>query len=138
MDTSRFTDMKQQQKLMITFEQYPSVLIKMLNNCVDEANAHLAVFVIHQDGCSRLDLIKNLEYKYVELMSLPFKRSDDETVREQISFRYNSVKSKLEAVENRLSEVSSVLKVKNPSLLLQISKNINTNANHSRTMNRRS
>jgi len=43
-------------------------------------------------------------------------------VRQSITFRYNSVKSKVALMEARLKDVNALVKVKNPSLLLQIQK----------------
>jgi hypothetical protein len=89
--------------------------------------SHLAVFVMHRDGHARLDFIQvcaalvatpqrirliasafprllsqNLEYKFVELLSVNFSRSSDEAVRQSITFRYNSVKSRLAVMQTRL------------------------------------
>jgi hypothetical protein len=44
----------------------------------------------------------------------------EEAVRQHITYRYNAVKSKLALMQARLSDISSLVKVKNPSLLLQI------------------
>jgi hypothetical protein len=49
--------------------------------------------------------------------------SSEEVVRQSITFRYNSVKSKVALMEARLKDVNALVKVKNPSLLLQIQKN---------------
>lgn len=62
----------------------------------------LAVFVMQRDGHARLDFIQNMEYKFVELLSCDFVASPEETVRQQISFRYNSVKTKLSLMQARL------------------------------------
>jgi hypothetical protein len=48
--------------------------------------------------------------------------SSEEVVRQSITFRYNSVKSKVALMEARLKDVNALVKVKNPSLLLQIQK----------------
>ena len=48
--------------------------------------------------------------------------SSEEVVRQSITFRYNSVKSKVALMEARLKVVNALVKVKNPSLLLQIQK----------------
>lgn len=69
---------------------------------------------------ARLDFIQNMEYKFVELLSVAFLRSPDDLIRQSISFRYNAVKSKLSIVANRLTEVTNIVKIKNPSLLLQL------------------
>ena len=57
------------QKLMISFNDYPTVLIKMLNSVIKEPHIHLAILILHGDSLARLDFIQNMEYKFVELMS---------------------------------------------------------------------
>ena len=46
--------------------------------------------------------------------------SDEETVRQNITFRYNSVKSRLALMQARLQDINALVKIKNPSLLLQL------------------
>ena len=57
---------------------------------------------MQRDGHARLDFIQNMEYKFVELLSCDFVASPEEVVRQQISFRYNSVKTKLSLMQARL------------------------------------
>jgi len=80
------------------------------------------VFIMNRDGQARLDFIQNVSFKFVELLSVNFARSSDDVVRQQIAFRYNSVKSKLAVLQARLQDVVNVVKIKNPSLLLQLQK----------------
>ena len=80
----------------------------------------LAVFIMNQEGLGRLDFIQNVSFKFVELLSVPFNRSADDLIRQQITYRYSSVKAKLATMTGRLAEVVNVVKVKNPSLLLQL------------------
>lgn len=80
----------------------------------------LAVFIMNRDGSAKLDFIQNIEYKFIELLSADFMASSEEVVRQSITFRYNSVKSKVALMEARLKDVNNLVKVKNPSLLLQI------------------
>ena len=63
-----------------------------------------------------------MEYKFIELLSADFMASDENTVRESITYRYNTVKSKVTMMEARLRDVNNLVKVKNPSLLLQLQK----------------
>ena len=107
---------------MVEFADYPNVLIRMLNNCIKEPHSHLAVFVMKQDVDARLDFIQNMEYKFVELMSCHFIRSPEEIVQHQITFRYNAVKTRLNMMQSRLEDVNNLVKLKNPSLLLQLQK----------------
>ena len=110
------------QKLMIEFPEYSTILIKMLNSCIKEPQSFLAVFIMEKDGKARLDFIQNMEYKFIELLSCNFGASDEETVRQQITYRYNSVKSKLALMQARLQDINNLVKIKNPSLLLQLQK----------------
>ena len=41
-------------------------------------------------------------------------------VRQNICFRYNSVKSRLALMQARLQDINALVKIKNPSLLLQL------------------
>lgn len=42
-----------------------------------------------------LFLAQNMEYKFIELLSCDFLQSSEEVIRQQMAFRYNSLKSKL-------------------------------------------
>ena len=48
--------------------------------------------------------------------------SSEDIIRQTITFRYNSVKSKLALMQARLQDVNNMVKVKSPSLLLQLQK----------------
>ena len=122
-DENGFRQMQESQKLMIEFSELATILVRMLNACIKEPHSFLAVFIMHRDGRARLDFIQNIEYKFIELLSLDFSASSEEMVRQQITFRYNSVKSKLAILQARLQDISALVKVKNPSLLLQLQRN---------------
>ena len=77
---------------------------------------------MQKEGTARLDFIQNIEYKFIELLSIDFVNSPDDTVRKQIAFRYNSTKAKVELMQERINTISNIVKIKNPSLLLQIQK----------------
>jgi hypothetical protein len=98
--------------------------------------SYIAVFIMQKEGTARLDFIQNIEYKFIELLSLDFVNSPDDTVRKQISYRYNALKSKLSLTQDRIQTISNIVKVKNPSLLLQIQKTPAKTHNISTTMPR--
>lgn len=77
---------------------------------------------MQKEGTARLDFIQNIEYKFIELLSIDFVNSPDDTVRKQIAYRYNSLRTKFELTQNRINTISNIVKLKNPSLLLQIQK----------------
>ena len=94
---------------------------------------------MQKEGTARLDFIQNIEYKFIELLSIDFVNSPDDTVRKQIAYRYNAVKAKLELMQERINTISNIVKIKNPSLLLQIQKapaklNYSMNRNNSSMM----
>ncbi|CAI2379673.1 unnamed protein product [Moneuplotes crassus] len=126
-----FKHVQEDQKLMIEFADYSNILIKMLNSCIKEPHSYLAVFIMQRDGSARLDFIQNMEYKFVELLSMDFNASSEEIIRQQITFRYNSVKSKLAIMQARLQDINAIVKIKNPSLLLQLQKQTPSKANRS-------
>ena len=48
--------------------------------------------------------------------------SVEETIRESVTYRYNLSKAKNKFLEKSLQEISQIVKLKNPSLNLQIEK----------------
>lgn len=122
MDEDSFKQMQDSQKLCINFKDYSNLCKKLFNNCINEPQSFIAVFIMQKEGTARLDFIQNIEYKFIELLSLDFINSPDDTVRKQISFRYNALKSKLALMQDRINTINNIVKIKNPSLLLQIQK----------------
>lgn len=43
---------------MVDLNDYPTVLLRMLNQCIREPHTHLAVFVMQHTGEARLDFIQ--------------------------------------------------------------------------------
>ncbi|SBT82328.1 conserved Plasmodium protein, unknown function [Plasmodium ovale] len=121
-DQRTFENMQNKQKLMIDFSEYLQVLIKMFNSCIREPKSYLAVFTLKLNGKAQLDFIKNMEYKFIELLTCEFIQSSEDAIRENIMYRYTVVKSKNAIMSKRLRDVSLLIKSKNPSLLLQLQK----------------
>jgi hypothetical protein len=121
-DEHDFQIIQEQQKLVVEYSEYPNVLIRMLNACIREPHTHLAIFIIRGDEEARLDFIQNMEYKFVELVSCVCHRSSEEMIQKQITYRYNAMKQKLAVMQSRLHEINNLVKMKNPSLLLQLQK----------------
>jgi hypothetical protein len=121
-DESSFRMMQDAQKLMVEFGEYPTILVRMLNSCIKEPHTFLAVFIMRRDGQARLDFIQNIEYKFIELLSCDFQAATEELVRQQITYRYTAAKHKLALLQARLQDLHALVKVKNPSLLLQMQK----------------
>jgi hypothetical protein len=114
--------MQETQKLCINYNEYANLTKKLFNNCANEPQSYIAIFIMQKEGTARLDFIQNIEYKFIELLSIDFVNSPDDTVRKQIAFRYNSARAKLEMMQDRINIISNLVKIKNPSLMLQIQK----------------
>mmetsp|Transcript_26366 Transcript_26366/g.26613 ORF Transcript_26366/g.26613 Transcript_26366/m.26613 type:complete len:214 (-) Transcript_26366:133-774(-) len=119
-DRTGYRIVQEQQKLMIDFPEYSNVLIRMLNLCIREPQTHLAVFMMYGETEARLDFIQNMDYKFVELMSCNCDRTPEEVTQQQITFRYNALKQKLSLTQSKLQDMQNAVKLKNPSLLLQL------------------
>jgi len=86
-DEASFLWIQEQQKLTISMEDYLPVVVRMLNACISSPGSHLGLFVLQRSGRAHLDFIQNTEFKFVELLSVAFVASDDETVRRSITHR---------------------------------------------------
>jgi hypothetical protein len=134
-DDKEFRRIQETQKLVVDFIDYATILIRMLNSCIKEPHVHLAILTIFSETEeARLDFIQNMEYKFVELMYCTCHRSPDETVQQHITYRYNAMKQKLGLVQGRLQEITNLVKVKNPSLLLQLQKGSAPGSGHGSSM----
>ena len=51
--------------------------------------------------CVCVSCAQNMEYKFVEMLSLSFVQCDEESVRQNITFRYNAIKSRLALAQAR-------------------------------------
>ncbi|EFJ50391.1 hypothetical protein VOLCADRAFT_88953 [Volvox carteri f. nagariensis] len=120
LDERSFREVQVLQRLMADFQDYPTILMRMLNQAIREPHAYLAVFIMHPTGEARLDFIQNMEYKFVELLSCKFVAAAEELIRLQVSYRYNVVRARLQLMEARLADVSAMVRVRDPSLLLQL------------------
>jgi hypothetical protein len=112
-----FRQLQQDQRLVCEFAGFAAVLLKMLTRCAKEPETFLAILILTADGSAALEFIQNLEYKFVELLVLPYQESPEHVIRQQISYRYNSLRSRVSMMQTRLQDISEVMKQKNPSLL---------------------
>jgi hypothetical protein len=80
------------------------------------------LFTIRNDGAGILSIIQMSEYKNLELLALECQPGSEDLVRQHITFRYGSMKSKISMMEGRLQDIAELVRMKNPSLLLHIQK----------------
>ncbi|KAJ9523723.1 hypothetical protein QJQ45_020146 [Haematococcus lacustris] len=108
MDARLFAAVQESQRLLVDFNDYPTVLLRMLHSCVREPHLQIAVLVMQPNGEARLDFIQNMEYKFVELLSCRYVASSEEMVRAQVSYRYNVVKARMQLMQARLADINAM------------------------------
>lgn len=105
------------------FLQYPHMLLTNFSKCSSHPHECMAVLYIHRDGAGRMDLIQNISgFKFVELLSLDFLLTASEMIKQQIIYRYFTVKNQVASLTDRLRDVQELVKAKSPSLMLAIKK----------------
>ena len=52
---------------------------------------------------------QNMEYKFVELMSCQFQASSEDHIKQQVTYRYNAVKSRLALMQARLADINALV-----------------------------
>ena len=130
-DPQSFHEVKEAQALNGDFKDYPSIIIKTANKCEKTDQyiesrplifRNVLVFTIRNDGSGVLSMIQISEYKNLELLAIECAPGTEELVRQHITFRYGSMKSKISMMEGRLQDIAELVRMKNPSLLLHIQK----------------
>lgn len=54
-------------------------------------------------------VLQNMEYKFVELMSCQFQASSEDHIKQQVTYRYNAVKSRLALMQARLADINALV-----------------------------
>jgi hypothetical protein len=81
-DSTLFDEIKENQKLTCNFNDFPELLIKYFDFCIKEQKSYLAVMNIKSDKKAVMELLENLEYKFVELININFVPASDDLIRD--------------------------------------------------------
>ena len=119
-----FDTIKENQKLTCNFNEFSDLLINFFDDCIKDMKKFLAVFTVLNGGKGKMELFENLEHKFGELISLDFKSVSDDIIRQQISYRYNSMRATNNIVQNRINIINKVLKDMDPKLIFEIKKDV--------------
>ena len=125
LDEESFKTTQESQKLCINFNEYAGLITKLFNNCINEPHSYIAVFIMQREGTGRLDFIQNIEYKFIELLSVDFVNSNDTKLKDNITYRYNAVKQRLTITNEKLKMITDLIKKKNPTVYQMILKMLN-------------
>nr|CCC93906.1 unnamed protein product [Trypanosoma congolense IL3000] len=97
-----FLRLREHQSLVCDFADFLMTFLKMLNRCIKEPQRFLMVFIVGADGASKMEFVENLEYKLINVLSLPFRASTEVVVKEQISYRYSALRARLAILTTQL------------------------------------
>ena len=126
---SEYDRIRREQQLFFDFLDFPSTLRKLFTACATEKSTHAAVLVLDGDDVS-LHVVRKLEHKIVELVSLPFEKLDEDEMRRVVQDRFDYLREKVDELSLKVSEYSSMFRTgKTPSLFLN---NKPTNGSHQR------
>lgn len=67
-----------------------------------------------------VEFIQNLGYKALQLLQLDLEAAKDDMVRGSITYQFSTLKAKHSYLKNKLRDITAILRLKNPSLLLNI------------------
>ena len=122
--TEIFEKLKEEQKLTCDFSNFSDLLIKNFDLCMHNTKSFLAVLNIQKNKNAVMELVENLEYKSVDLISLYFSPAPQDLIEKQISYRYNSMRAMEEIMQNRINIINGVLKDYDPPLISEVKKEI--------------
>lgn len=115
-NTLGYNQLREDQKLMCEFKDFGATLTKMFNQAIKEPQHNLVVLLLHGNGDATLQMIQNLEFKFCELLALPFCESPENVVRQHVTYRYNAMRSRLSIMTAKLQDVQALVRVRDPQV----------------------
>ena len=124
-DLDVFNKYKMKQKLLNKFVDFPDLLAKYLDLCINEPKNYLLVFNVKKNKNAIMELNENLNIKCAEVLSLNFSPvTNDDIIRKQIIYRYKSLKTILNIVKERANIINDVLNESDPELIPVVKKRV--------------
>ena len=124
-DLDVFNKYKMKQKLLNKFIDFPDLLAKYLDLCINEPKNYLLVFNVKKNKSAIMELNENLNIKCAEVLSLNFSPvTNDDIIRKQIIYRYKSLKTILNIVKERANIINDVLNESDPELIPVVKKKV--------------
>lgn len=123
-NVDNFRDIQQSHKLLIKLKDYPQLMENLLNKVKNSPTQFLAVFYMDRQGGGRFDIIQNISYKFMELVSCEFVVSSNELVRKSITYRFGLQRRMMEDVENQILQLEEIIKHRAAGLIPVIKKKL--------------
>ena len=97
-------------------------MIKSLNKIEESKGKVNATLLVYSDGKCRLTIWHCSEYKNVQVISLDFGQESEDNLNEKVALKYENLRLKVLKTEERLAKINQIIREKNPSLLMQLTK----------------
>ena len=117
---NEFSEIKKNQNFHINFSQYCDIICKICDDCINSPDTFMSIFTIQKEGISKLQFIKNSDFKFLDLLLIRFYNSPDEIIRKHILYRFGYVKSKLEYDKKIIKIAGDVILECNPDVMQPI------------------
>lgn len=119
-DEQEFCNIKNQSNLSINFAQYPNLIKKICENCLNAPDIFICTFTINKDGTSQLYFGKETDFKLVDLLFLEFNHSSDKEIQQHTLYRFAYLKSKLEYKKKAIKAAGDTIFEYNPDVINSI------------------
>lgn len=128
-DLELFETIKKEQNLNCNFNDFSDLLIKYLDFCNSDQKQFVVILNVQKDRNANMQLIQNLDYKWVQLLNINFNPISEDLIRKQIIYRYNSLRAMNDITQNRINIINDVLKDFDPPLIKEVKDEISKNNN---------
>ena len=98
-------DLRQKMRLTINFQQFLTMIIKLINNAITDLDGFKVLMIMNSDGSAHLKFLKILEYKALDQLTLPMKLGDMDVIQKHIAHRYKTAKTELAESKARLNDL---------------------------------
>lgn len=112
-----YEKIKLQQNLTTPFDTYPLTLQKMIVSCM-QSESFKAILTM-RGGEGTLNFVQNAEYKFIELLECALLRANEFRMVDNITYRYNLLKERVNHFAHHLEDINNVLKKKDPAVACQ-------------------
>ena len=120
-----FNNYKMKQQLLNKFANFPDLLAKYLDLCINDPKNYLVVFNVKKNNSAIMELYENLSIKCAEIINLNFSPvKDDDIIRNQIIYRYKSLKAIFKIVKERANIINDVLNECSSGLIPEVKKKV--------------
>lgn len=123
-DESSFQTIQANNRLQITFSQFPQSLIELFERSVKAPESIKLKLNIERDYNCVFTICQALRLRLVKVFSLDFRSSPTDFIRSQVQYRFNQLKMDAQQKSQDIETKFAKIKSKNPQFAEQLRKSI--------------